>query len=349
MSTGEDDQKKVGATGDADAADTGSEAVGDGAAGADDPWPFDEDGVFRIRPREEIDLSPFTVDEPAPADGELSFSSGDELTLDAFEKAVSRKIHERFAGDGAPEAEAEAEAPATTPQGADELVASMLGALTGKDARTALDEVRAKLAAGPEAPPAPEERGGAEVIDLAAAREKRQQKEPSEAATRVGGVLMDTVNAFLEDYARKAGKSEVQIDATFLKTHGNALLGNLFQGLAQALLPQLGKAMSEAGVSLPKGVGPVDVDELARWEAEAEARKEAGETESAGASEIVSERAGESAGVSESAEANAEADASAQAEAEADVGARRPGKTDLSIKVDLGSILANLFARRPKS
>jgi hypothetical protein len=354
MSTGDDDAKtqetpEEPVTAAPVAASPEDVAATGGAGGTpvdEDPWPFDDEGVFRIRRKEDVGLAPFTVDDPDEP-GALRFSSHDELTLDAFEKAVSRKIHERF-GAATPQDEP-SDAPTGAPQGADELVASVLSALTGKDARSALSEVRDKLAAGPDA--AVDEPRGADIIDLQAAREARRRPDQSEGASRIGEVLKDTVTAFMSDYACQTGCDTVSIDGAFLKTHGNALLGSLFQGLAQALLPQVAQLTGAPAAPTSKpGAGPVDVDELARWEGAA------AETPPESAAEAASDRpAAEAAETengatqhpkgTESAPESTPTPAPAKA---ADGTHQAPRPTTVSVKVDVGSILANLFTRRPK-
>ena len=359
MSTGDDDSETPGSgdqtTEDAQGADAkpttpSADATATGPEAADaaepppeeDPWPFDDDGVFHIRRREPIDLSAFSEGAPTQPEG-LHFSGSEELTLDAFERAVSRAVHEKLASTGA-------EPSNLPPQGADELVASVLGALTGKNARAALDEVREHLAAS-KSPP--EEHAGADIIDLQAAREARRRPAQSETAGKIGEVLKDTVNAFLGDVACQTGCATVNIDAAFLKTHGNALLGSLFQGLAQALLPQVAKLQGFPLGPTP-GRGPVDVDELAEWE------------DGVGADDESAATAKAEAPAEPKAEAPAEAPATPPVAAPQSTAAPQPAGTpftdtaaaqggqprardlNVSVKIDLGSILANLFTRRPK-
>lgn len=336
MSTEDDDTKTL---------ETPEEAAAAESAVEEDPWPFDDEGVFRIRPRENIDLAPFTVDDPDEP-GALRFSSHDELTLDAFEKAVSRKIHERLGA--APQQDEPAATRPGAGQGADELVASVLGALTGKDARTALSEVREKLAAGPDAPP--DEARGADIIDLQAARDARRRPAPTESASRIGDVLKDTVTAFMADYACETGCDTVSIDGAFLKTHGNALLGSLFQGLAQALLPQVAQLTGAPTSPIKKAdPGPVDVDELADWEAAAaETPPSAAGTAATGAPPEVAEGADNAALQHPKAPETPTESSTTPAPAKATAGAAAPRPGTVSINVDVGNILANLFARRPK-
>jgi hypothetical protein len=146
-----------------------------------------------------------------------------EMTLDAFERAVRSAVKEKL-GD-----------PGSVPGGADELVAQVFSALTGKDAKTALAEVRQRLA-DPEGGETSTQ--GNDVVDLGAVREARQ-KASNETAQKIGGALKDTFAGFLATIAQRPGASgEVTLDANFFKQHGPALLGNLFQGLAGALMAQ---------------------------------------------------------------------------------------------------------------
>lgn len=176
---------------------------------------------------------------PAFPEGAADTSSGDAdaaeglppledepgMTLDAFERAVRSAVADRL-GD----------APSSPPRGADELVAQVFSALTGKDARSALSEVRARLA-----DPGAFEDGGKDgsVIDLSAVREARQ-KQSLETASRLGGAIRDSFTQFLGQLAQGPGHSggEITLDAGFFKQHGPTLLGNLFQSLASTFMQQ---------------------------------------------------------------------------------------------------------------
>lgn len=148
------------------------------------------------------------------------------MTLDAFERAVRSAVREKL-GDS-PE----------RPQGADELVAQVFSALTGKDAKTALSEVRQRLA---EPATVDDEGNDGDVIDLSAVREARQRAS-LESAQKIGGAIKDSFSQFLATLAQRQGlgqgSGEITLDASFFKQHGSALLGNLFQGLAATLMQQ---------------------------------------------------------------------------------------------------------------
>jgi hypothetical protein len=162
-----------------------------------------------------------TSSEPA---AETLASDEPSMTIDAFERAVRAAVQDRLGDD-----------PGSPPRGADELVAQVFSALTGKDARSALAEVRSRLA----------EPSGfvdtrdtdADVIDLGAVREARQ-KQSLDAATKVGSAIKDTLSGFLSNLAQRQGQTELTLDASFFKQHGPTLLGNLFQSLASAFMQQ---------------------------------------------------------------------------------------------------------------
>jgi len=170
-----------------------------------------------------------TVDEVMPLEEE----SG--MTLDAFERAVRNAVADKLGDD----------VPGSPPRGADELVAQVFSALTGKDAKSALSEVRARLA---EPSGFVDTRGDASVIDLSAVREARQ-KQSLEAASKLGGALKDTFAQFLGNLAQRPGQSgEITLDANFFKQHGPSLLGNIFQSLASAFMQQARQGVQpEAG------------------------------------------------------------------------------------------------------
>ncbi len=231
------------------------------------------------------------------------------MTLDAFERAVRSAVREKLG-----------ENPEGRPQGADELVAQVFSALTGKDAKTALAEVRQRLAE-------PLTPGGgnepADVIDLGAVREARQ-KASLESAQKIGGALRDTFNQFLANLAERQGmRGEITLDAAFFKQHGTSLLGNLFQGLASALMQQ----------NRPQASGPAATDE-------GPAARAAGIEGEAGESETVGD-----ADAPTASEAGGEGEA---ATSEGQDTAKQAGKDTraVQVKLDLGSILAGLFRRR---
>jgi len=315
---------------------TATEAPAPSTPADDDPWPFDDDGTFRVKPRPEDLDWPFASD--APEREPLAFGVADELPLDAFEKAVSQAVHVKL---GAPTP------PTAKPGGArsaDELVASVLGALSGKDAATALHEVREQLAAqGGARPKAPEPRG-AEVIDLAAVRAARQRPPQPEAAGQLGNALRDTFQSFLAQYAGLTGQREVKLDADFLRQNGNALIGSLFQGLAEALMPQVAPKMGTpaafvpAPAATPEELAALDAADLAAEEAASSAAHNASPPQKPAEND---------------AETAAQAPANAAPHAP-DVAAKsslpsRISPDDVKITVDLASIFASLFKRRPKA
>lgn len=158
-----------------------------------------------------------SADTPATDTGEAEPG----MTLDAFERAVRSAVRDKL-GEGAP-------------QGADELVAQVFSALTGKDAKTALAEVRQRLSE-PAIPAAEASEG--DVIDLSAVRDARQRAS-LESARQIGGALKDSFAQFIAGLARRQGVGgEITLDANFFRQHGPSLLGNLFQGLASALMQQ---------------------------------------------------------------------------------------------------------------
>lgn len=154
------------------------------------------------------------------------------MTLDAFERAVRAAVRDKLGDE-----------PSSPPRGADELVAQVFSALTGKDAKSALAEVRSRLAeplGGTDSPDDGEGPEGmnADVIDLATIREARQ-KQSIEAASKVGHAIKDTLSGFISTLAQRQGHTgEITLDTNFFKQHGPTLLGNLFQSLAASFMQQ---------------------------------------------------------------------------------------------------------------
>lgn len=163
------------------------------------------------------------------------------MTLDAFERAVRAAVRDKLGDE-----------PSSPPRGADELVAQVFSALTGKDARSALAEVRSRLSeplGGGEAGGDQSAGENADVIDLAAIREARQ-KQSIEASSLVGHAIKDTLSGFISTIAQRQGHTgEVTLDANFFKQHGPTLLGNLFQSLAASFMQQ---ARGNLGVASPQ-------------------------------------------------------------------------------------------------
>ncbi len=188
---------------------------------------------------------------PAPApDAPVAVDGGDErpseepgMTLDAFERAVRSAVREKLGDNNE-----------SRPQGADELVAQVFSALTGKDAKTALSEVRQRLA---EPLQLDDTRGDGDVIDLGAVREARQRAS-LESAQKIGGAIKDTFTQFLATLAQRQGMSgEITLDASFFKQHGSTLLGSLFQGLASSLMQQA-RPPAATPPAAPVTDGPAD-------------------------------------------------------------------------------------------
>lgn len=211
----------------------------DEATAADNVIPFPGARVRAAPPTEPSSAAPTDLGA-GPDGGASGASEGDDepgMTLDAFERAVRSAVRERL-GDG-------------QPQGADELAAQVFSALTGKDGPSALAEVRQRLsepAGGARSEDAP----AADVIDLSAVREARERAN-LEAARQIGGALKETFNQFLAGLARRPGAGdELTIDASFLKQHGPSLIGNLFQGLAAALLQQARPAGQQPAAAAPE-------------------------------------------------------------------------------------------------
>ncbi|MCB9731446.1 MAG: hypothetical protein H6745_02290 [Deltaproteobacteria bacterium] len=261
----------------------------------------------------------------APVEKELHFSGEEELTVDAFEAAVTRAVKEKLGDAGAPKGRL------GVPRGADELVASVIGALSGKDAKTALSEVRAALKQQ-----TVEASAGGNVIDLDAARRAREKPGSGGPAgddigSRIGETLKNTLNGFFASYAEQHGATgKIDIDAEFLKKNGPELLGNLFSNLASTLLK-------------PQEAPPAP-NVVTRWETEIGPEVELDP---------------EAAAARDAAEAAAEAEAAADSDDEATAdaprepapepaarGAATPPPAQVQVKVDLGSILAGIFKRR---
>lgn len=256
----------------------------------------------------------------APVEHELQFSGDQELSVDAFEAAVTRAVKDKLGSAGAPPEQPGA------PRGADELVASVIGALSGKDARTALSEVRAALKQQEV-----DTGGGGKVIDLDAARRARDKQPPGDdIGSRIGETLKNTLNGFFANYAQQHGSTgRIDIDADFMKKNGPELLGNLFSGLASALLkPQSAPPAPNVVTRWQTELGPeVELDPEA-----AAARDRAAEAEAGGAAPEGDEAAG---------------DATVAASAPEPAAGGEAPPTQVQVKVDLGSILAGIFRRRP--
>jgi len=255
----------------------------------------------RLRAAPPIEPAPdaASMNPPDAADGAEAASAGAApegeadagMTLDAFERAVRSAVRDKL-GEG-------------QPQGADELVAQVFSALTGKDAKTALAEVRQRLSE-PIGSETPGDFAG-DVIDLSAVRDARQRAN-LDAAKQIGGALKDSFNQFLAGLARRPGVgTEITLDAAFFKQHGPSLLGNLFQGLAAALMSQARPPGAQ-----PPAVAPEPTPSADQAPPEAPST---GEAASNGSNEP---------------SPSAQAGPSPQ----------------VQVKVDLGSILAGLFRRR---
>lgn len=185
-----------------------------------------------------------TVDAPDPG-GPPDDVEGPTMTLDAFERAVRAAVRDKLGDE-----------PSSPPRGADELVAQVFSALTGKDARSALAEVRSRLSEPLGGAETTEDQTGgedADVIDLASIREARQ-KQSMEAASKVGHAIKDTLSGFISTIAQRQGHTgEITLDANFFKQHGPTLLGNLFQSLAASFMQQ---ARSNLGPTGPAAAPP---------------------------------------------------------------------------------------------
>lgn len=234
------------------------------------------------------------TDEPAAAGAAPEGEADAGMTLDAFERAVRSAVRDKL-GEG-------------QPQGADELVAQVFSALTGKDAKTALAEVRQRLSE-PIGSETPGDFAG-DVIDLSAVRDARQRAN-LDAAKQIGGALKDSFNQFLSGLARRPGVgAEITLDAAFFKQHGPSLLGNLFQGLAAALMQQ-----ARPPGAPPPAAAPEPTRHADQAPTEAPPPDEAAPSASAASDQPTpSTQAGPS--------------------------------PQVQVKVDLGSILAGLFRRR---
>lgn len=177
----------------------------------------------------DVDAAPESAETPVAAEP-ADDAEAPTMTLDAFERAVRAAVRDKLGDE-----------PSSPPRGADELVAQVFSALTGKDARSALAEVRSRLSEPLDeqdetGSQAPGEAG--DVIDLAAIREARQ-KQSLEAGNLVGHAIKDTLSGFISTIVQRQGHTgEVTLDANFFKQHGPTLLGNLFQSLAASFMQQ---------------------------------------------------------------------------------------------------------------
>ncbi len=254
-------------------------------------------GTLRPAPVEPAAEPEFpTVDEVMPLEEE----SG--MTLDAFERAVRNAVADKLGDD----------VPGSPPRGADELVAQVFSALTGKDAKSALSEVRARLA---EPSAFVDTRGDASVIDLSAVREARQ-KQSLEAASKLGGALKDTFAQFLGNLAQRPGQSgEITLDANFFKQHGPSLLGNIFQSLASAFMQQARQGAQPETASSPEAAAPASPPPTAATQTPQSTQ-------------------------------TTDTTATAQpASGDAPAATPPPGNPPVQVKLDLGSLLSGLFRR----
>ena len=175
--------------------------------------------------------TPGTPLEPGAPESATPGAIEDAMTLDVFERAIRQAVEEKLGND----------VPSFPPRGADELVAQVFSALSGKDGKSALAEVRARLAeqnAGLLAPPSADgaDDVGGSVIDLAARREARKQA-TADQTSRLGGAVKDGFQKFMTDLAvRENLTGEIHLDGAFLRQHGPQMLGSLFQTLAAAFM-----------------------------------------------------------------------------------------------------------------
>lgn len=192
----------------------------------------------------EVAATAETPDPDSPSDE----AEGPTMTLDAFERAVRAAVRDKLGDE-----------PSSPPRGADELVAQVFSALTGKDARSALAEVRSRLSeplGGADATEDPAGGEDADVIDLASIREARQ-KQSMEAASKVGNAIKDTLSGFISTIAQRQGHTgEITLDANFFKQHGPTLLGNLFQSLASSFMQQARSNLGTTGPANPTATPP---------------------------------------------------------------------------------------------
>ena len=175
--------------------------------------------------------TPAATGEPGAPESITPGAIEDAMTLDVFERAIRQAVEEKLGND----------VPSFPPRGADELVAQVFSALSGKDGKSALAEVRARLAeqnAGLLAPPSADgaDDVGGSVIDLAARREARKQA-TADQTSRLGGAVKDGFQKFMTDLAvRENLTGEIHLDGAFLRQHGPQMLGSLFQTLAAAFM-----------------------------------------------------------------------------------------------------------------
>ncbi|MFT7580859.1 MAG: hypothetical protein ACI9MR_002533 [Myxococcota bacterium] len=325
------------------------------------------------------DKDPQAAADPAATQDAEAGAIEDHMTLDAFEAAVSAAISDRL-GDPAAGIE-QTKGKVDVPKGADEMVAGVLAALTGQNAKSALEQVRAKLR-NPDAPDvvpnpfaaASDSEDPGNVIDLQAARDARDRKTkpPSEMSLKIGEVLKQTFSGFLANYAKDHASpgGQITLDADFLKENGPQLLGNIFQGLAGALIP--GAGGNTADPDAPKtsvqlrAMGPVDLapldveNELAG--SEFAATEPVADTEPLVDSEPVADMGPALKAVAAvaavpdpkpSATAAPAEDAPTDTDAveqEPEPAKAKAPPTDITVKFDVGSLIAGLFKpRTPKS
>lgn len=209
----------------------------------------------------EVAATPPAPPTPAnPPEPPTPGATEDAMTLDAFERAIRQAVEEKLGND----------APSFPPRGADELVAQVFSALSGKDGKTALAEVRARLAeqnAGLLAPPSAADDFadvGGSVIDLAARREARRQATVDQTS-RLGGAVKDGFQRFMSDLAMRENLTgEIHLDGAFLRQHGPQLLGSLFQTLATAFMQGAKtEAQAPTSPSAPAPAAPTTPDAAA--------------------------------------------------------------------------------------
>lgn len=169
--------------------------------------------------------------------------------LDAFERAVRQAVSDKLGS--------------STPRGADELVAQVFSALTGRDEQSALEEVRARL----------DEENNGKIIDFNSFREARE-REAQDASARVKVALKEGFQQLMTSIAARAPQGaggEIKLDAQFLKQHGNAILSNLFANLATALGQSVHAPKAGGTQSSDEAIKTTDDDALQPAQAPADA------------------------------------------------------------------------------
>jgi hypothetical protein len=75
------------------------------------------------------------------------------------------------------------------------------------------------------------------VVDIEQAREKRENREPTELELKVQNTVKTAFTEYMAKNVATDGNPDVNVDGEFLKQHGPAVMGAVMQSLASVLIP----------------------------------------------------------------------------------------------------------------